>query len=318
MSRKLIRVKSKKCPYLWKRISISKRTGEAKEIFVLSIRERNTNVHFDKKVLEAQSQRDAEDEALKLIWEARYGKDGEKKSTNGLSEDEISQVTFKQIAQEVVDNKTAQRKSTYHNAKFYIMKVLVPFFEEKGILMCQFNEAIWQDFINWKLALKPDAKIYTTRQYMAQIALRAYHKGILKRPIKLKNPDPKISVGRVLEDWEIAAIEKSANFLTLVKIKMGYLMGMRRHEVKSLEWWQVDFEKKTLFIPKEKAKIREDREIRIHDSVIPLLKELKLMGGGSAWAFPAPDNAEKPILCFKNRVAGHRAPCKAKKAHSLP
>ena len=311
--RKLSPVKSKRCPYLWKRITVSKRTGEESFVFVLSIRERSSGVHFDKKVLKAESLREAEDEALKLIWEAKYGKDGEKKSTDNLSVDSIQQVTVRQIGQEVVDNKKHRRKSTQKNAELHIMKILVPFFEEKGILMHQFNEAIWQDFINWRLAHKPSATIYTTRQHMAQVALRAYHKGILKRPVKLMNPDPKIKVGRVLDDHEIAALEANADFLMLVKIKMGYLMGMRSFEIKSLEWWQVDFERKTIHIPKKKAKTRQDRDFRIHDEVLPILKEVKLLSGGSSWAFPSPEDPGKAIGSFKTAWNATRRRAKIKR-----
>jgi integrase len=311
--RKLEPVKSKRCPYLWKRITVSKRTGEESFVFVLSIREKNAGVHFDKKVLKAESLREAEDEALKLIWEAKFGKDGEKKSTDNLSIDAVQQVTFQQIGLEVVANKDHCRKSTQKNAELHIMKILLPFFEEKGILMHQFNEAIWQDFIKWRLARKPGATIYTTRQYMAQVALRAYHKGILKRPIRLNNPDPKIKVGRVLADHEIAALEKNADFLMLIKIKMGYLMGMRRHEVKSLEWWQVDFDQRTIHIPKKKAKTREDRDFRIHDEVFSMLKELKLRSGGSDWAFPSPEDSTKPINSFKTAWNATRRRAEIKK-----
>jgi integrase len=69
-------------------------------------------------------------------------------------------------------------------------------------------------------------------------------------------------------------------------------MGMRVGEIMTLEWTQVDFGRRTIYLPAEKTKIRKERTFGISDICLDLLIRLHQNTKGSA-VFPSPTDPNK-------------------------
>jgi len=194
-------------------------------------------------------------------------------------------VTIRELGEQVIAGKKSKRSRTVANAEFYIRKWIVPWFDEHCPYAKNFTETVWKDFADHLGGQKK--KTYTARIYMRQIMLRAFHRGVLKQKVQLQNPDARIRVGRVVTPDEIRKLVAAARAkrARLYRVKWRLILrlaernGMRKNEIQTLEWHQIDFEKKEIHIPAAKAKIRQDRTFRSAKGVLPLLKIWRARAG---------------------------------------
>jgi integrase len=116
---------------------------------------------------------------------------------------------------------------------------------------------------------------------------------------------------RILEPFEVAAIwAHSAGSLRLF-ISMALLLGMRRSEIMTLEWDQVLFDKRALFLPEEKTKTKRARWVTAPDVVLQLLSDRKAGFLASdkykktKWVFPHVDDGRRPADRSGLKTAWH-------------
>ena len=83
----------------------------------------------------------------------------------------------------------------------------------------------------------------------------------------------------------------------IVSLGMSLLLhtAMRPGEVRNLRWIDVDFEKKMLFIPAERMKMRRNFRVPLSPQTISILQRLKSLTGIFEFVLASPVNHSKPI-----------------------
>jgi integrase len=127
----------------------------------------------------------------------------------------------------------------------------------------------------------------------------AIEKGIIAAsPVEgLKPPTKERARDRVLSDEEIQWLWRAADdvgwpFGELAKLLL--LTAQRRDEVAGMEWAEVDFEKRTWTIPREKAKNDRAHEVQLSHPALDVLKSLPRIGN----RFVFTTTGEGPISGF--------------------
>jgi integrase len=81
---------------------------------------------------------------------------------------------------------------------------------------------------------------------------------------------------RVLEDAELAAIysvcDKADDYPRIVRLLA--LTGCRREEIGGLRWSEINFEKKTIRIPKERTKNKSPHIVPLSGAALAILQEI--------------------------------------------
>ena len=129
--------------------------------------------------------------------------------------------------------------------------------------------------------------------------------GIAKNPTAGINLAPDVNRERFLnvEEFErlIMSIEQDENRVARDAIKLLLLTGARRNEVTYAKWEHVDWEKKTLLVPRSKS--GKVRAITLNGSAIALLRSI-IPVSRNEYIFPAPTTGRPcPSLYFPwNRI----------------
>lgn len=241
--------------------------------FVVRCRKRN----LDKKVLRAKTPRAAVEEMDDLFAKV-----------DGLSARPSGLVRISETGEEVIAAREAMRPGTsYHTAR-YIRRDLIPWFEKHCPYWAKFDETVWESFVKDRQA--KGLKVYSCRMHFSKLMNRAFHQGHIGRKFKLKNPDAKADAGRCLSDREIdrlRAAAKAAGLRAEAFFTLGLDNGMRKAEVRRLEWSDVNLITGDIIVHASKAKIKKSRTFRSHPRALALLKELEATRTTNPFVFPS-------------------------------
>lgn len=168
---------------------------------------------------------------------------------------------------------------------------LLPYF---GILFPEeVNENTWEDFILTKRAENKNRKFFNDRKYLLMFFNWLKREGRIMKIPRLRDPDPKDKIGKVLNIDEIKAVLDNAEGDLKLQILMGLTMGMRVGEILGLTWDRVDLRKRTISLFAQHTKIRKPRTFGINDAVYLILEEKKQFHIGPV--FPSPTQKNKTV-----------------------
>ncbi len=79
---------------------------------------------------------------------------------------------------------------------------------------------------------------------------------------------------------------------TVAALRLLLVLGLRRVEIATAEWSEIDFDKRVWTIPSEKTKNGRTHELPLPAIAIRLLKELRKHAGRSRYVMPSPTGKE--------------------------
>lgn len=161
-----------------------------------------------------------------------------------------------------------------------------------GVIVTDLNNDEWLKYVGRKRETHPDRKFFNDRKYLSMFTHWLYRNGLIPKLPNFEDVDPEIAEGLVYSEDQIKALLRHAEPEIGLKILCGLTMGMRIGEINSLEWSQVDFKKKTIYLPAEKTKVRKERTFGISEACYDLLKQRAAKSKGSA-VFESPRNPNK-------------------------
>lgn len=209
---------------------------------------------------------------------------------------------------EWVNGQRGWRESTKSHIIFIWNKHLKGHFG--NLHLDQIDSYSWENYMNKKVAENPNRRFFNEKKY-----LRMFLKWCVTNGLKDSVPDfqklDEETEGQVYTDKQIDDLLLHADMDLHLQILMGFKMGMRKGEILSLEWWQIDFDKGTIHLPKEKTKIKKARTFKINSEVFNVLQARK-ESSKSPWVFPSPKDSSKGVGRDGNKSAWKSCKEKAK------
>ena len=152
----------------------------------------------------------------------------------------------------------------------------------------QINEIHWAKFVLHKREKTPDFRFFNSRKTLVGM-LRMSQRMEWQRTLpKLENPDlGKPTAWKIYQLAEIHALLSEASGDLYLQIIMAYEMGMRRGEILSLAWADIDLKSQCLRVITEKSKTKKARLVPISRNVFRLLKRRAKLPSGP-YLFPSP------------------------------
>jgi integrase len=134
-----------------------------------------------------------------------------------------------------------------------------------------------------------DRRFFNAYKWLNSFLKQLHEDGVIRKLPRIKNPDPKRSVGRVLSDEEVGTLLNFAQSEDLyLAILMASTMGMRRGEIYNLRAEDVNLAKGTIRLVAERTKTRKEREFAISPAALLLVWQRAQKG--SQWIFPSKVN----------------------------
>lgn len=209
-----------------------------------------------------------------------------------------SNPTFREIAQKVLALKATKAPATQALARNRIEKHLGPYFNHMRI--SDINENTWDQYIVDQQKLSPRTLADDAKLMMA-IMKYSFNEGLLKRKVRIRNPDPPNEEGRAYTEEECTKLLESATTDNMkLQIKIGLTMGMRHGEIAHLRWEWIDWRQSVIKLPPEETKTRRGRLVPINSEVKIDLR-LKLLSKNSPCVFPSQKNPMQPIPDFDSQ-----------------
>ena len=171
---------------------------------------------------------------------------------------------------------------------------LEPYFGRMPLHEITANE--WSNYVIEKRKTDPDRKFFNDRKWLSMFLIWCNESGYIEKLPKLEDYDPTRKKGKVYKDAELDALVLHAEPDLHLQIQMAVTMGMRRGEILSLEWSQIDWDRGTIHLPAEKTKIRQERTFVMAGECATVLAERAKRGVMSRWVFPSPTGADRPIV----------------------
>jgi integrase len=143
---------------------------------------------------------------------------------------------------------------------------------------------------------------FTTLQALLNFAAEEYT--VNGQPLIAVNPVSRLTKARlwhrvhprtgVIPEAKIGAWYRAVRQLKNKTVSDYFLLllftGMRRNETLMLRWADINFQEKTLTVPRERSKTGQDHVLPLTEFVFDLLQERYLNRGGSPWIFPGRAN----------------------------
>lgn len=140
-----------------------------------------------------------------------------------------------------------------------------------------------------------DIHQYNSRKYFMYFLKWCKKAGYVNDLPILEIDDWKVRKRRILTMEELRLIWDNSRGSLKLFLSMAIFMGMRRMEIMTMRWENIDFRKGCLTIITEFSKTKRSREITMHPEVMKLLsdrlKEQRSEGLTTPWVFP---NAKDP------------------------
>lgn len=205
---------------------------------------------------------------------------------------------------EFLELKKGKSKGTYDSISNQWNTHLKEYFGSK--LLDEVTETEWLTYVNKKRVSHPNRKFFNDRKYLSMFLNWVWRAGLIVKVPKLENVDPELDSGIVLTDDEVKSLLENSNDDLDLQIKMALTMGMRVGEILSMEWSQINWDKKEIFLPAYKTKIRKKREFVMSETAHTLLKE-RFSASNSIWVFPSPKDSSKSVGKGGNKTAFNNA-----------
>lgn len=189
-----------------------------------------------------------------------------------------SLIRFDELADDLLKQKKLKASKTFISAVTHLKLHLLPWLSRNCPYAINFDESTWDQYIVDQAAINPRRKLFNDRKHMHQLLDLAGKKGALSRIMKLKNPDPKRKKGKRFTDEEIKRLIKAASPVLRLQIMMAFLMGMRRKEILSLAWADIDESRQVLTLRQENVKTRNERSCVINPQVWTELMKVRRTG----------------------------------------
>lgn len=204
--------------------------------------------------------------------------------------------TFKEIADKVYALKSTKSKATKELAHNRLYKHLCPYFGY--MVIDKITENTWEEYIKDELSAK-DRTLNDDAKLMKSVMFYAFNERLIDRRVKIRNPDPPNEEGRAYTEDEFLKLMSAASTPEMeLQIEIGYTMGMRHGEIASLRWEWINFDRKTISIPKEITKTRRGRVVPINEEVIDHLVSFCEESGP---VFPSKKDPSKSIPDFDSQ-----------------
>lgn len=205
--------------------------------------------------------------------------------------------------EEFVDLKKIKAPRTHESIKGHWTLHIKPYFG--SMRLEDVTESEWLRYVDVKRKDSPNRKFFNDRKYLSMFLNWLHREGFIKRIPKLEDVDPERNAGKVFSDEEIGRLLANARGDLRLQILMSLTMGMRKGEILSLEWSQVDFEKRSIFLPAEKTKIRKARTFALSAICLDLLRQrIRVVTTDSAdraWVFPGRLDGSKSVRSNGNQ-----------------
>lgn len=179
---------------------------------------------------------------------------------------------------------TKKRPSTQQAYKFSLKKIMAFFDKEDITHLDQIKRPLWERFEKEILkthSVETRNDIYAVLSVFLNLAVENNY--IVKNPLKgvrrrLKNPAKRIP--KVFSEDEIRKLRQASPPDFVPAIDLMLLTGLRRGEVWSLEWEDIDFQKRTLIVQAKPdvdftPKDYEMRVLDLSDQAIEILKAIR-------------------------------------------
>jgi integrase len=273
-----------------------KRVGKFKTAYLVKYRQ--DGIYLEEPLRNIIDDKDAINQARKRISEMR-----EKRELELTIQQEIKEkspmVRFETIMDQVIASK--QHIPTRKTVEFYLKRVVLPILDKYCPFIQDFGPTGPEDFITWFQTERPGEKLFNPRKYFLQVLRRAKKLDLLnpKVEIKMDNPDPKRTAGKVYSEDEIARLFKHAHGDLELQLLMAYCMGMRRSEILKLKWDRLNPFRKTIALRVEDTKIRKAREFKVTDAIWALLEARRGESEGLC-VFPSPRDPNAPVIDNKS------------------
>ena len=181
----------------------------------------------------------------------------------------------------MIKRKQKIRYRTYEEAELQITKHLLPFFG--NIQVKRIDDDLWDEFCDqaeFIPSLYHQAKVL--KGFLRWCKKKKYIKAIPDFEIPEHQPE----ASRILKRAEIKSLFKNAkpgsNILLFISIAL--FMGLRRKEIVTLKWSNIDLENSHLTLSKELTKTKTSRTVTINPFVLALLRD-RHGDNSSPWVF---------------------------------
>lgn len=152
----------------------------------------------------------------------------------------------------------------------------------------------WAEYKAFQRRLSPKRKLTHDRKHLIQIfrhAVRTHdYAGVPEFPLDLQ--DKHVTPGRVFTVDEYWMLWRKANWKWKLIIKMAAIMGMRRKEIMTLEWSEIDFKQGLITLAPMKTKTRQGRIFPVEKSILRTLVA-RQKNSASPYVFP---NRNTPLM----------------------
>jgi len=156
------------------------------------------------------------------------------------------------------------------------------------------TESEWLRYVQEKRKIAPDRKFFNDRKYLSMFLNWLHREGFIKRIPRLENVDPERAAGKIFSDEEVQKILENAEGDLKFQILMAITMGMRKGEILTLEWRQIDFQRNSIYLPAAKTKIRKERTFGISEACVGELTS-RYENKTDEWVFPNWRTDGKPV-----------------------
>lgn len=201
---------------------------------------------------------------------------------------------------EFLELKKIKSKGTYDSMKNQWENHLKAYFG--GMLLDEVTNTEWLKYVAQKRISQPNRKFFNDRKYLSMFIHWLHRDGVIEKLVKLDDVDPEIKAGKVFTDDEIAELFKYAGDDLHLQIMMALTMGMRVGEILSLEWSQINWNDRSIYLPAEKTKIRKERTFGLSSATAKILLK-RHSKHISEWVFPSPTDPSKSVGKGGNKTA---------------
>jgi integrase len=276
--------------------------------------------------------REAEKEAERLIYEARYGK--KPKDTKGIKTESL--------CDEIVALKKPLSKATFEQTELFMRKHIKPFlrgecaYEEEDGKPCAHRLYLEQGaciyavdlgvshYLTYKAHLRlhrPKTSLFNHFKFFGMLYKYAFDRGLLERPIRLEFDEGKEDFrkrGMVISDEDLRDMIAAANRAWRDRILVQRLTGQRPGVIRNLRKAALDFATGVVSIEKQESKNRREYQFVAPRAVLEILRAR--MDGSSPYFFPSERDPEKPMDKHLNgwRAAIRRANAKRRTEGRAP
>ena len=207
---------------------------------------------------------------------------------------------------EWVNGPRGWRDTTKNHIKFIWGKHLGPHFGHMHL--DEIDAYSWEKYVTKKMLEKPTRRFANEKKYLTAFLRWCQGNGFISTAPKFLFAKEETE-GHAYTDEEMSDLFLHSDVELHLQILMGFTMGMRKWEILNLEWWQIDFEAGTIYLPKEKTKTKMPRTFKANDECLRILDARK-KSSESAWVWPSPGDLSKSVGRDGNKSSW--GTCKAK------